>query len=191
MVANNPGYNGLVARQNRITQQSMVASLLQKQANWYYMLPSMAMSFRMSTHPSTGQTPQEMMFGRKPAQLATQVHSEEIKDPIQEEILESAQKLQTLVLSNAADEIKKGQAKHAMAFASRHESHASSGRFISRLQGVSDQIAVMHDAHISSGHSGVVKTKAIVAKRFYWPGMVMDIRRFVATCNRCSRYQKK
>ena len=187
--AYNPRCNGLVERQNRTTQRAMVASLLEKQANWYYILPSLQMSFRMHTYSSTGLTAHEMMFGRKPAQLPILLHSEEIKDPcpIQTELLESAEKLPKHVCSNAADSIKKAQAKQAMAFACRHESPVPPGRFVSRLQDVSDQIAVIHEAHISSGHSGIAKTKAIVGKRFYWPGMVKDIRRFVATCNRCRR----
>ena len=150
--AYNPGCNGLVERQYRTTERAMVASLLEKQANWYYILPSLQMSFRMHTYSSTGLTAHEMMFGRKPAQLPILLHSEEIKDPcpIQTELLESAEKLPKHVCSNAADSIKKAQAKQAMAFACRHESPVPPGRFVSRLQDVSDQIAVIHEAHISS-----------------------------------------
>ena len=89
--AYNPGCNGLVERQNRTTQQAMVVSLLEKQANWYYEIPSLAMYFRMSTHPSTGLTAHEMMFGRTLSQEVSEndkvyFHSKDINDKFQFEL---------------------------------------------------------------------------------------------------------
>ena len=42
-----------------------------------------------------------------------------------------------------------------------------------------------HDG-LSSGHQGVSKTQARVAKHFYWPGMYADVKRYVNTCHICA-----
>ena len=50
---------------------------------------------------------------------------------------------------------------------------------------------VLSEAHDSrwSGHLGIAKTAEKLKKRFYWPGMTVDIAAFVKSCGPCS--QKK
>ena len=61
-----PAHINIVKRTNRTTQQALVATLVSQQEDWLYILPSFMLSLRMSPHSSTGKTPYEMMFGRKP-----------------------------------------------------------------------------------------------------------------------------
>lgn len=133
--AYNPRANGLVERQNRTTQRAMVASLLEKQANWYYVLPSLQLSFRTTVHSSTGLTPFEMMFGRKPILPAELMYmprddiSKEAPDniddpwPSQNEVFEASEKLRDVLHEHAEKEIKKAQAKQAKNFNARHQGH--------------------------------------------------------------------
>ena len=133
--AYNPGCNGLVERQYRTTERAMVASLLEKQANWYYILPSLQMSFRTTRHTSTGLTPYEMMFGRRPLLPAELMYlprpdiskeaPENIDDPwpTQKEVFDSAEKLRKVLYDHAEEQIKKAQDKQAKAFNARHKGH--------------------------------------------------------------------
>ena len=129
--AYNPRCNGLVERQNRTTQSSMVKSLIEDQANWFYILPSLEMSFRMVRHSSTGLTPYEMMFGRKPLLPAElnyypldpcdiDIDLEE-RWPTQEEVLASAERVRSAAHDHAAINIKKAQEKQAQYFNARHQ----------------------------------------------------------------------
>jgi hypothetical protein len=36
-----------------------------------------------------------------------------------------------------------------------------------------------------AGHWGVDKTKELLKRKFYWPGLVSDVREYVATCSIC------
>jgi transposase InsO family protein len=56
-------------------------------------------------------------------------------------------------------------------------------------------IQKIHD-HMLGGHGGRESTRDLVARRFNWPGMAQDIRRFVRNCDHCGaskpwREQKK
>ena len=44
----------------------------------------------------------------------------------------------------------------------------------------------LHDASIS-GHPGVRRTKKLVRRCFWWPGMDTDIGAYVQTCSTCQR----
>ena len=39
----------------------------------------------------------------------------------------------------------------------------------------------------SRGHPGVFKTIKFLQQKYYWPGMINDIRKYVATCEKCQR----
>ncbi|XP_040198822.1 phosphopantothenoylcysteine decarboxylase isoform X2 [Rana temporaria] len=43
-----------------------------------------------------------------------------------------------------------------------------------------------HDSAVG-GHSGIVRTTQTIASRFYWPGMTVDIRRWVTKCEQCQK----
>uniref|UniRef100_A0A3B1IDK1 Gypsy retrotransposon integrase-like protein 1 n=1 Tax=Astyanax mexicanus TaxID=7994 RepID=A0A3B1IDK1_ASTMX len=40
------------------------------------------------------------------------------------------------------------------------------------------------------GHSGVMKTRAAMSGRFYWPGMTVDVENWVLECDRCQKVGK-
>lgn len=44
----------------------------------------------------------------------------------------------------------------------------------------------MHDAPYS-GHKGIAKTLAAVARLYWWPGMSVDIAKYVKSCLLCQR----
>ena len=54
----------------------------------------------------------------------------------------------------------------------------------SRLRG-----QILHDHHDApiAGHLGEEKTLASVKRRYFWPKMTRDIRRYVKTCDSCQR----
>jgi Integrase zinc binding domain len=43
-----------------------------------------------------------------------------------------------------------------------------------------------HDSHIT-GHPGRDSTFAILSRRFYWPGLSQEVRRFLRNCDVCGR----
>jgi len=51
------------------------------------------------------------------------------------------------------------------------------------------QLSNLHELHdsVMSGHPGIAVTMDAVRRRFYWPGMTVDIRRYVASCDVCQR----
>mgnify|MGYP002153704867 CR=1 FL=1 len=42
----------------------------------------------------------------------------------------------------------------------------------------------------SSGHQGIVRTRASMKEKFYWRGMNQDVANYIATCDVCSRNKK-
>ena len=63
--AYHPQANGLVERQNRTIQVSMLKVLEGEQERWPDALQGVLLAFRTARHKSTGQTPFEMLYGRK------------------------------------------------------------------------------------------------------------------------------
>lgn len=63
--AYHPQANGLVERQNRTIQGSLLKVLGSKQERWPDALQGVLFAFRTARHKSTGQTPFQMMYGRK------------------------------------------------------------------------------------------------------------------------------
>lgn len=49
---------------------------------------------------------------------------------------------------------------------------------------VQDVLFNMHQT-LSGGHAGVEKTLGAIKERYYWPTMVLDVRRYVTNCIRC------
>ena len=44
----------------------------------------------------------------------------------------------------------------------------------------------MREAHDEWGHQGWARTTALVNRRFAWPGLHEDIKRYVAGCKTCA-----
>ena len=63
--AYHPQANGLVERQNRTIQGSMLKVLEGEPQRWPDALQGVLFAFRTARHKSTGQTPFEMLYGRK------------------------------------------------------------------------------------------------------------------------------
>ena len=41
-----------------------------------------------------------------------------------------------------------------------------------------------HDDQFA-GHWGIEKTKELLERKFYWPGLAMDVREYISTCQTC------
>lgn len=48
-------------------------------------------------------------------------------------------------------------------------------------------IQCCHDLGLGGGHFGRDKTLAKVSERYYWLGMVEDVKSFCRTCDKCQR----
>ena len=44
-----------------------------------------------------------------------------------------------------------------------------------------------HHDHFLRGHPGIRKTKALIMRTYYWPGMKQDIRQYNLSCFECNR----
>ena len=51
-------------------------------------------------------------------------------------------------------------------------------------------LRLAHDSAMA-GHQGTSKTQDRIWSQFYWPGMCADVRRYVASCDRCQRVTPK
>ena len=47
------------------------------------------------------------------------------------------------------------------------------------------RLVMLYDSHESGVHGGVEKTYARLAARFYWPNMLVDVRRYILSCRSC------
>ena len=54
-----------------------------------------------------------------------------------------------------------------------------------------DVIQEAHDAILGGGHSGIVKTAAVVGSRYYWPKMTDSVAEWIARCDVCHRIKYK
>lgn len=185
----NPRIQPIIGRQHHTTQPCMVARIIEKRADWYKMLPSLQQSFATRLNSSTGLTPYEMMFGRKP------ILPMELKYSPRDDISEAQAKHQAVEIMGMEnmytprDDIGNESSETAIRqiMITQQMPLVSPSRFVSRVHESREQISVMHEAHISTSHAGFKEMKAIVSQRFYWPGMMMDIHRFIATCKKCKR----
>ena len=50
-----------------------------------------------------------------------------------------------------------------------------------------DKQSVLEGCHCGGGHFGRDKTLSKIAKRFYWRGMVDNVKEFCKTCDKCQR----
>ena len=47
------------------------------------------------------------------------------------------------------------------------------------------RLVMLYDSHETGVHGGVAKTYARLAARFYWPGMLNDVQRYIWSCRSC------
>ena len=65
-------------------------------------------------------------------------------------------------------------------------------KYQSRLVAAADndlRTRLIKEAHaqVSTGHPGKTKTRKVITDRYYWPGMIAVIDRYVRNCNDCRR----
>ncbi|KAM9999378.1 hypothetical protein ACTFIZ_002933 [Dictyostelium cf. discoideum] len=50
---------------------------------------------------------------------------------------------------------------------------------------------IFHDSPLTGGHFGLLKTVAKIKERFYWIGMIKDIKEFIDNCTTCLQIKRK
>nr|AAG37039.1 polyprotein [Dictyostelium discoideum] len=50
---------------------------------------------------------------------------------------------------------------------------------------------IFHDSPLTGGHFGLLKTVAKIKERFYWIGMIKDIKEFIDKCTTCLQIKRK
>jgi hypothetical protein len=136
--AYHPQANGLVERQNRTIQGSLLKVLGINQERWPDALQGVLFAFRTARHKSTGQTPFEMMYGRKavlpienqffPAAESDEsapfdLQAEEMcvnEDEFQEH-LNLIMKAQSIIHEEAVKNIAKAQKRQKKDYENRHQ----------------------------------------------------------------------
>jgi hypothetical protein len=103
--AYHPQANGLVECQN-CTTSDQIRKAMEEQEDWYNMLPSICFAHRSSKHASTGFTPMELMFGRKPVLPAELMHRE-LEDLESDISLEAASAFENITFDDRIDAIEK------------------------------------------------------------------------------------
>ena len=58
---------------------------------------------------------------------------------------------------------------------------------VAEEQNLRTRLITKAHTQVSTAHPGKNKTRKIISDRYYWPGMVMDIDRYVRNCNDCRR----
>jgi len=136
--AYHPQANGLVERQNRTIQGSLLKVLGSNQDRWPDALQGVLFAFRTARHKSTGQTPFEMMYGRKAVlpienqffpvdipeeSVPVDLNAEELSLNEHEfqEHLNVIQKAQNIVHVEAAKNITKAQKRQKRDYENRHK----------------------------------------------------------------------
>ncbi|KAG8240135.1 hypothetical protein J437_LFUL007314 [Ladona fulva] len=112
--AYHPQANGLVERSNRTIQRAMLKVLQEEQTDWVTVLDGVLFAFRTTRHRSTGVTPYELMFARKPI-LPVQCIINVIDDVIAEEHnVPSSMKECSLVEEDVQNHLSQIKALHAV-----------------------------------------------------------------------------
>lgn len=54
-----------------------------------------------------------------------------------------------------------------------------------------DRLRVLEENHcsVTAGHLGIKKTHKRVTEKYFWPGMLEDVKRFVSSCHDCLRHK--
>ena len=86
--AYHPQANGLVERNNRTIQSSLLKVLNQKPEDWPDVLPGVLFAYNTSRHKSTRYTPFFLLYGRD-AVLRIQVSNQSIEEELSENIIDS------------------------------------------------------------------------------------------------------
>ena len=86
--AYHPQANGLVERNNRTIQSSLLKVLNQKPEDWPDVLPGVLFAYNTSRHNSTRYTPLFLLYGRD-AVLRIQVSNQSIEEELSENTIDS------------------------------------------------------------------------------------------------------
>jgi len=54
-------------------------------------------------------------------------------------------------------------------------------------EGIRIALVAKHDDPPQAGHRGTAKTTQLINRRYYWPKIREDIKRFIKDCDRCQR----